>query len=156
MGLRILAMHFSGHHIVDRGREELFDKLLDPAVLMKCIPGCEELIRAPDGSYQARLGIKRGLFRVSFTGRVTLRDVVRPERYSLDHDLQGRMGTVSGVIRIELRPVDAARTEVRFEGDLFLGGLAASLGELALGGAAEIPREFFAALERTLREADGR
>ena len=150
-------MHFSGQHIVDRGREELFDKLLDPAVLMKCIPGCEELSRGADGVYQARIVIKKGFFRASFTGRVTLRDVVRPERYSLDHDLQGRMGTVSGAIRVELRPVDAARTEVRFEGDLFLGGLAASLGELVMsGGASEIPREFFAALERTLREAEGR
>ncbi len=149
-------MRFSGCYFIDRGREELFEHLQDPTVLMKCIPGCEGLVRNPDGSFDARIEIKVGIFRGKFTGRVVLRDMVRPERYTMELEGRGRLGSLSGTTRIELRPIEASRTEIVYESEVRLGGLIASLGERFIpGGASEIPRLFFSSLERTLREMEG-
>ena len=145
-------MRLSGRYIVARRREELFEKLLDPAVLLQAIPGCEDLVRTGDGAYDARLVVGFGPIKGAFTGKILLKDVRPPEGYRMELRGEGKPGFLNGVSRVELRPLDGgSRTEISYESDIQVGGLLASVGARLIPGAARTySDQFFAALEKAL------
>src|SRR5262245_22484750 len=146
-------MQLSGKHAV-RGRpEEIFERLQDPRIIAKCMPGCEELVLAPDGTYDARLSYGFGPLRGSFTGKVILRDVVPPRSYTLQVHGEGKAGLVNGVTRVRLEPLpNPDWTEIQFESDFQVGGLLGALGGRFLPGVARnLSEQFFCSLEKALR-----
>src|SRR2546422_1077908 len=122
-------MHLAGSHVLEKSPEELFERLQDPQVLVKCIPGCEELARGPDGAFEVRLQAGFGPIKGSFTGRVVLKDLAPPRSYTMELQGEGKVGFLNGTTRIRLEPLDGGkRTEVHYESDVQVGGLLATVG----------------------------
>ena len=48
-----MAMTMNGEVHLPASREVVWEKLNDPSVLKKCIPGCEELTRSGENQFQA-------------------------------------------------------------------------------------------------------
>jgi carbon monoxide dehydrogenase subunit G len=147
-------MRLSGRHVLPGKREEIFERLQDPALLKRAIPGCEMLSRTPDGGYDVRIQAGFGPIKGTFNGRVTLKDLVPPRSYSMEIRGDGSPGFMTCVSKVELEPMEGGdTTEIRYESEVQVGGLLASVGMRFVPGAARLLSEqFFVALEKALRE----
>src|SRR5437899_10073633 len=78
-----MAMTMNGEVHLPASREVVWEKLNDPSVLKKCIPGCEELTRSGENQFQAVAKMKVGPVSARFGGRVTLSDLDPPNGYRI-------------------------------------------------------------------------
>jgi hypothetical protein len=141
-------MRVTGKVVVDRPPEELWEMLLDPAVLRRCMPGCEAIGRLTGDTYHVELKVGFGLLKGRFTGEVKMVDVDPGRSYTLEVRARGATGFVEGRTAIALAPVDGAggtaSTEVAYEGEAHVGGVLASVGaRLFQGAARSFQEEFF-------------
>jgi carbon monoxide dehydrogenase subunit G len=56
---------------------------MDPAVLTRCIPGCERLEPTGENSYKAVLKVAIAAIKGSYNGTVTMTDLDAPKSYKL-------------------------------------------------------------------------
>jgi carbon monoxide dehydrogenase subunit G len=160
-----VKIRLSSHLPVTPGRA--FSALVDPEVLRRCIPGCEELSPAPEStgsgaSYVVRLKVGVAGLKGSYAGRVTIRDQRPPEALTLGFEGQGGPGFVRGEAAITLRepgaiavdnyaegrppgsPAARTGTEIACEADVQVGGLIAAVGSrLVEATAKKLSDDFF-------------
>ncbi|HEX7286448.1 MAG TPA: carbon monoxide dehydrogenase subunit G [Candidatus Angelobacter sp.] len=140
-------MKIEGIQKISAPREQVFDALTDPAVLQKCIPGCEQMEKTGENQYSAKLSAGVGPVKGVFTATVSLEDLRRPEHYKLVVEGKGQPGFVKGAGELEFLD-DGGATSLRYSGDISVGGLLASVGQRMIQGAANMMAgKFFAALE---------
>ena len=73
-----------------------FAALIDPIILQKCIPGCEQMEKTGDNRYNARLTAGVGPVKGVFTATVALEEITSPEHYKLVVEGKGQPGFVKG------------------------------------------------------------
>jgi uncharacterized protein len=140
-------MKIEGTQEVRASRERVFQALLDPEVLMRCIPGCERLERTGENAYAATLRAGVGSIKGLFTGNVRLEDVRAPEHYRMVIDGKGQPGFLKGAGDLDLEEQDGV-TVVKYAGDAQIGGTIAGVGQRMVQGAARMmAAQFFAAIE---------
>ena len=146
-------MKIEGSHKISAPRERVFEALNDPAVLQKCIPGCEQMEKTGDNQYKANLTAGVGPVKGVFTATVSLQDIVAPEHYKLVVEGKGQPGFVKGSGELNLKDADGA-TEIQYTGDVNVGGLIASVGQRMIQAAANmLAARFFKTLETETRVA---
>lgn len=140
-------MKIEGTQKISAPRERVFDALIDPAVLQKCIPGCEQMEKTGENQYRAKLSAGVGPVKGVFTATVSLEDLRRPENYRLVMEGKGQPGFVKGSGELQFAEEGEA-TSVRYSGDISVGGLLASVGQRMVQSAANMMAgKFFAALQ---------
>jgi carbon monoxide dehydrogenase subunit G len=120
-------MKISSSATVPASRDRVFAALVDPEVLRRSIPGCEELIAVGENAYEARLKIGVAGLKGSYSGRAELRDQHAPESFTLAFSGKGGPGFVQGQAAIQLTD-DAGSTLVACLTELQVGGLIAAVG----------------------------
>jgi len=134
-------------------RERVWSMLMDPAVLSRCLPGCESLEPAGTNSYKATLKVGIAAIKGSFSGTVSLTDLNQPESFKLVLESSGKQGFVRGVAAIKLTDKGQV-TELSYFGEGQVGGMLASVGQRMLQGVASSQlHKFFEAFEREVRGA---
>jgi hypothetical protein len=124
-------MKIQGEHVFDAPRDAVWEAVLDPDVLTRVLPGCEDFHEVGDNEYEGVLKIKVGPVQGKFKGKVKLSDLKPPESYHLDLDGQGAPGFVNG--QGELRLADeGGKTRLHYEVDAKVGGRIASVGQRLL------------------------
>src|SRR5258707_2638965 len=113
---------------IDAPRERIFAALVDPAILKKCIPGCEQMEKTGDNQYKAKLTAGVGPVKGVFTATVSLQDIAAPEHYKLVVEGKGQPGFVKGSGQLNLKEADGA-TEIQYTGRVNVGGLIARVGQ---------------------------
>ena len=73
--------------------ETVYANLIDPDVLKRCIPGCEELEKTSDYDYAAKVTLKIGPVKAKFSGNVTLDLSAAPRSLSLEGAGDGGLGS---------------------------------------------------------------
>ncbi|HST22713.1 MAG TPA: carbon monoxide dehydrogenase subunit G [Blastocatellia bacterium] len=140
-------MKIEGTQELQAKRERVFQALTDPAVLQRCIPGCERLEKTGENSYSTTLRAGVGSIKGVFTGNVRLEDVRSPEHYRIAVDGKGQPGFLKGSGDIDLEERDQI-TVVTYKGDVQVGGTIASVGQRMIQGAARMmATQFFTAIE---------
>jgi carbon monoxide dehydrogenase subunit G len=140
-------MKIEGTQELHAKRERVFQALTDPAVLQRCIPGCERLEKTGENSYSTTLRAGVGSIKGVFTGNVRLEDVRPPEHYRIVVDGKGQPGFLKGSGDIDLEERDQI-TVVTYKGDVQVGGTIASVGQRMIQGAARMmATQFFTAIE---------
>ena len=140
-------MKIEGTQKIDALRERIFAALVDPAILQKCIPGCEQMEKTGDNQYKARLTAGVGPVKGVFTATISLQEITAPEHYKLVVEGKGQPGFVKGAGELNLKDADGA-TEIQYTGDVNVGGLIASVGQRMIQSAANLlAGRFFKALE---------
>ena len=140
-------MKIEGTQKIDAPRERIFAALIDPAVLQKCIPGCEQMEKTGENQYSARLTAGVGPVKGVFTATVSLQDIVSPEHYKLVVEGKGQPGFVKGSGELNLKDTGSA-TEIQYTGEVNVGGLIASVGQRMIQATANmLAGRFFKALE---------
>jgi carbon monoxide dehydrogenase subunit G len=140
-------MKIEGTQRIDAPRDRIFAALIDPAILQKCIPGCEQMEKTGDNQYSAKLTAGVGPVKGVFTATVSLQDIVTPEHYKLVVEGKGQPGFVKGSGELTLKDEGSA-TEIRYTGDVNVGGLIASVGQRMIQATANLlAARFFKSLE---------
>ncbi len=128
-------------------RERVFESMTDPAVLQRCIPGCERLEKTAESSYSTTMKAGVGPIKGVFTGNVRLEDARPPEHFKMIVEGKGQPGFLKGTGEIDLDERDGA-TIVNYKGDVQVGGTIASVGQRMIQGAARVmASQFFTAIE---------
>lgn len=140
-------MKIEGIHTISAPRPRVFAALVDPAILQKCIPGCEQLAQTEENKYNAKLSAGVGPIKGIFRATVSLENVRAPEHYKLVVEGKGQPGFLKGAGELNLAEA-AEGTSVQYTGEVNVGGLLASVGQRMIQSAASmLAGKFFASLE---------
>src|ERR1051325_2918611 len=109
-------MKIEGTQEIRASRERVFQALLDPEVIQRCIPGCEKLERIGENVYAATLRAGVGAIKGQFTGNVRLEDLQPPTHYRMVIDGKGQPGFLKGTGDLDLEEKGGV-TVVKYAGD---------------------------------------
>ncbi len=144
-------MKIEGTHQIEAPRERVFAALTDPAVLQRCIPGCEQMEKSGENRYNAKLTAGVGPVKGVFTATVSLDQLVPPEHYKLIVEGKGQPGFVNGTGELNLKDSGTA-TEIQYTGEVNVGGLIASVGQRMIQSTANLlAGKFFKSLESEVK-----
>ncbi|MFN2515083.1 MAG: carbon monoxide dehydrogenase subunit G [Pyrinomonadaceae bacterium] len=148
-------MRIQGTHHLNAPVERVYQSLIDPEVLQRCIPGCERLEKTGKNEYSATIGAGVGSIKGVFTGIVRLEDMRPPEYYRIVVEAKGTPGFVKGSGDFDLEP-DGEGMLIKYTGDLQVGGMIASVGQRLIQGTAKmLASRFFTSLEEEVKSAQG-
>lgn len=138
-------MELTQTHLLPVPLQTAWDALNDPAVLQRCIPGCESLIAAGDNAYEIAMQAAVGPVKARFKGRMQLADIAPPRSYTLHFDGQGgAAGFGKGTAQVELTPEGPTVTRLSYRATAQVGGKLAQIGSRLVDGAArKLADEFF-------------
>jgi carbon monoxide dehydrogenase subunit G len=136
-------MRLEGSYTIRADREKVWEKLLNPEVLARVMPGCEKLVPNRDGSYSASMKMGFSMSKGTYQGRIEILDQVQPERFRMKVDGKGSAGFVRGEGTLTFAQ-NSGDTIISYGGDIQVGGLIASVGQrLILGAAKQSLNKFF-------------
>jgi carbon monoxide dehydrogenase subunit G len=140
-------MKIEGTHTLKAPRDVVWRLLLDPQVIARCLPGCQQLDPEGENRYKAVLSVGVASIRGTYTGTFQVKDLVPPDRYGIVFEGKGPQGFARGTGALILEERDA-ETVVHYSGDVQVGGPIASVGQRMLQGTARmLAGQFFTALE---------
>ena len=84
--------------------EALWNFLTDANRVAECLPGCEQLTRTGEDSYEMKMRIGIGAIRGTFSGQIRLHDLKPTTDYQMTVSGNGAPGFVKGAGRIHLDP----------------------------------------------------
>lgn len=137
-------MDMNGSQRIEAPREAVYAGLNDVNVLSQCIPGCESIEKTSDTEMTAKVTLKIGPVKASFTGKVTLSDLDPPNGYTISGEGSGGMaGFAKGGARVTLEP-DGDATILHYTVNADIGGKLAQLGSRLIDGTAKkLAGDFF-------------
>ncbi len=136
--------------LIPASRDRVFAALVDPAVLQRCIPGCESLTATGPDAYAATLKIGVAGLKGTYSGKTVIRDQQPPDSLTLSFEGKGGPGFVRGSASIALS-ADGDATRIACEADVQVGGLIAAVGSRLVDAAAKkLADDFFKQLSREL------
>jgi uncharacterized protein len=140
-------MKLEGSHTIDAPRDRVWNLIIDPEVLKRCVPDCEALEAAGDNSYRMTLKAGVGSIKGVFQGTIKLEEMRAPEHYRMLVDGKGSAGFVKGSGVLDLTE-EQNQTRIAYTGDVSVGGTIASVGQRMIQSSAKImTAQFFTALE---------
>ena len=150
-----MAMTMNGEVHLPASREVVWEKLNDPSLLKKCIPGCEELTKSGENQFQAVAKMKVGPVSARFGGRVTLSDLDPPNGYRISGEGEGGVaGFAKGGATVALSERDGG-TLLTYSVEAQIGGKLAQLGQRLISGSAKkLADQFFVSFVNEVRASD--
>ncbi|MGH9325521.1 MAG: SRPBCC family protein [Terriglobia bacterium] len=136
-------MKVEGSYTVPAPRDLVWQKLMDPKVLARTLPGCEKFVPDPAGGFKVSLKIGVAAIKGSYEGHVQITDVRPPEGYRMKLEGKGTGGFLKGNGALSLAE-SSGETIITYSGDAHLGGPIAALAQrLAQVAARQIVNQFF-------------
>jgi len=140
-------MKIEGTHEIGASRQRVYQSLIDPEVLRRCIPGCERLESTGENVFAATIRAGVGSIKGLFNGSVKMEDMRPPEHYRLAVEAKGTPGFLKGGGDLDLEE-KGERTLIRYSGDVQVGGTIAGVGQRMIQATARmLASQFFTALD---------
>ena len=148
-------MELNGQQHIGALRKNVWDALNDPAILSRCVPGCEEIIMVSDTEKHARVLLKIGPVRARFAGKIFMSDVQAPTSCTLSFEgVGGAAGFAKGRSQVSLAD-DGGGTRLSYTVEASVGGKLGQIGgRLIDSSAKKMADEFFAAFNAALTSPD--
>jgi len=128
---------------IPRGRDEVWDALLDPAVLVRAIPGCSRLEVTGEHAYSMTVTAGVASIKGTYDGRCSLSDLREAESLLMTLSGSGAPGTVDATVRVRLTD-EGDGTAVAYDADATVGGMVGGVGQRMLTSVSKrMAREFF-------------
>lgn len=144
-------MKISGSSTLDAPVEKVWEAIQDPAVLARCIPGCESLTTVGDDRYAMSVTAGVAAIRGTYAGEVSLSDKVTPNSLTMKASGAGAPGTIDADVKVRLAPSAAGGTELSYDADASVGGAIGGVGQRMLAGVTKkMAGQFFTALDRDI------
>lgn len=148
-------MEIHGEQILTVPRAEVWRALNDPAVLQRCLPGCDTFEADGDNRYRVAMQAAVGPVRARFAGKLQLSDIVAPGSYSLSFEGSGGVaGFGKGTARVTLDDA-AGGTRLRYSAQAQVGGRLAQVGARLIDGVTRrMADDFFTRFARELNAVE--
>ncbi|MDQ1850674.1 carbon monoxide dehydrogenase subunit G [Gemmobacter fulvus] len=121
-------MNLTDTVIIPVPRIKVWEALNETEILRQCIPGCEEIRKNSDTEMEAKVTVKMGPVKATFTGKVTFSDMDPPNGYRISGDGKSIMGGAKGGADVKLEEVDGG-TRLTYNVDALVTGKIASLAQ---------------------------
>jgi carbon monoxide dehydrogenase subunit G len=136
-------MKITGHNSIPFPVEKVWDALLDPAVLVRTIPGCERLETTGEHTYDMTVTAGVASIRGTYAGTCALSDLVPHESLVMRLQGAGAPGTIDATVRVSFSYADSITT-VDFDADAVVGGMVGGVGQRMLSSVSKrMAKEFF-------------
>ncbi|HEU4337675.1 MAG TPA: carbon monoxide dehydrogenase subunit G [Nocardioides sp.] len=124
-------MKFTGENVLAAPVEQAWDALLDPAVLVRTIPGCERLEATGDNAYAMTVTAGVASIKGTYAGSCQLTDLVEHESLVMKLDGAGAPGTIGATVNVRFAP-EGGSTRVSYDADAVVGGMIGGVGQRML------------------------
>ncbi len=149
-------MKVTGTATLHATRDEVWQALNDPAVLVRTIPGCQRLEEIGPDAYRMTVAAGVASIKGVYSGEVRLTDQQPPETFVLRAQGAGGPGTVSADVTVALSGSGDHETTLTYDADAIVGGMIGGVGQRMLSGVAKkTAGEFFAAVDGVLTGRSG-
>ena len=147
-------MKFMGENTLAAPVDQVWDALLDPAVLVRTIPGCERLEAAGDNAYAMTVTAGVAAIKGTYTGSCALSDLVPHESLTMRFQGAGAPGTVGATVQVRFAG-EGDSTTVFYDADAIVGGMVGGVGQRMLTSVSRrMAGEFFGNVGEVLSGAD--
>ncbi|MDQ0253382.1 carbon monoxide dehydrogenase subunit G [Evansella vedderi] len=136
-------------------KEDVFNSLLEPELLQKCMMGCKKLEKIGENKYAADLSVGIAAVKGKYEATIQLEDVEFPNHYKIIVHGEGKPGFVNAEGVIDLSDLENEETLLEYTYTAEVGGKVASIGQRMLGGVAKlIISDFFKKAKKELQRRE--
>ena len=144
-------MKISGTSTLEAPVDKVWEAILDPAVLARCIPGCNTLSTVGDDRYAMSVTAGVAAIKGTYAGEVSLGDMVAPHSLTMKASGAGAPGTIDADVKVRLVPSPEGGTELSYDADASVGGAIGGVGQRMLAGVTKkMAGQFFQALDQDI------
>jgi carbon monoxide dehydrogenase subunit G len=137
-------MKITGQDTIPFAVDRVWDALLDPAVLVRTIPGCERLETTGDHTYAMTVTAGVAAIRGTYDGTCALSDLREHESLVMRLRGAGAPGTIDATVQVAFSPTGDGSTQVSYDADAVVGGMVGGVGQRMLGSVSQrMAKEFF-------------
>jgi uncharacterized protein len=141
-------MKITGTSTLAAPPQQVWDAVHDPAVLARCLPGCERLTEVGHDHYAMTVTAGVAAIKGTYDGEVALLEPVPPTSFAMRASGVGAPGTVDALVVVRLAESPGGGTELTYDADASVGGAIGGVGQRMLSGATrKMAGQFFAALD---------
>ena len=141
-------MKITGSATLAADPQQVWDAFHDPAVLARCLPGCERLTELGPDHYAMTVTAGVAAIKGTYDGEVSLRDPQHPDSFTMKASGAGAPGTVDADVVVRLAPSLAGGTELTYDADASVGGVIGGVGQRMLAGVTKkMAGQFFSAVD---------
>jgi uncharacterized protein len=145
-------MKVNGTAILESPRDQVWEALNDPAVLVRTIPGCQRLEAVGPDEYRVTVSAGVAAIKGVYDGEVQLSDQRPPDGFVLKARGAGAPGTVDATIVVSLATDEDNRTRLTYDADAIVGGMLGGVGQRMLTAVTKrTANEFFTNVDSALR-----
>lgn len=133
--------------------ERVWDALLDPAVLVATIPGCEKLETTGENAYAMTVTAGVAAVRGTYSGTCALSDLHQHESLVLSAQGAGAPGTIGADVLVKFTDNGDGTTGLTYEADAVVGGMIGGVGQRMLTSVSRrMAAEFFGNVEKVIAQ----
>jgi uncharacterized protein len=144
-------MKVAGEAVLHASPQAAWDALLDPAVLVRTIPGCERLETTGEHAYAMTVNAGVAAIKGTYAGTVELRDLDEPRSLVMRAAGAGAPGTIDTSVAVRFTDDGNGSTRVSYDADAVVGGMLGGVGQRMLTSVSKrMAAEFFGAVDGVL------
>ncbi len=148
-------MKISGTNTIPFPVDQVWDALLDPAVLVRTIPGCERMETKGDHAYDMTVTAGVAAIRGTYSGSCVLSDLESQSSLVMRLQGAGAPGTVDATVNVRFEEIDDG-TQVAWDADAVVGGMVGGVGQRMLASVSKrMAGELFDGVGRELAGGPG-
>ena len=144
-------MRISGEAVLEAPVERVWNALLDPAVLVRTIPGCERLETTGENAYDMTVTAGVAAIRGTYTGTCALSDLRPHESLLLKAAGAGAPGTIGADVTVTFTDTGEGTTRLTYDAVAVVGGMVGGVGQRMLTSVSKrLAGEFFSSINDVL------
>ena len=146
-------MKITGSERIPFPVETVWDALLDPAVLVRTIPGCERLETTGEHRYAMTVTAGVASIKGTYDGTCALSDLDEPASLTMKVQGAGGPGTIDATVAVSFGDNGDGTTLLGYDADAVVGGMIGGVGQRMLSSVSKrMAGEFFGNVERAITE----
>jgi carbon monoxide dehydrogenase subunit G len=147
-------MKIAGENVLHAPVDRAWDALLDPAVLVRTIPGCDQLVATGEHSYDMTVTAGVAAIKGTYAGTCVLSDLEEPHSLVMKLDGAGAPGTIGATVNVGFTDAGDGSTRVSWDADATVGGMIGGVGQRMLTSVSKrMAGEFFGNVDKALSGA---
>ena len=150
-------MRFTDESVLHAPVAQVWDALLDPAVLVRTIPGCERLESAGENVYSMTVTAGVAAIRGTYSGSCVLSDLEPHQSLVMKLQGAGAPGTIDAEVKVVFRDGGDGSTTIAYDADAVVGGMVGGVGQRMLTSVSRrMAGEFFGNVDGVLTGSEAR
>ncbi len=144
-------MRIAGENVLQAPVERAWDALLDPAVLVRTIPGCERLVATGENAYDMTVTAGVASIKGTYTGTCVLSDLDLHRSLVMRLEGAGAPGTIGATVNVGFADSGDGSTRVAWDADAIVGGMIGGVGQRMLTSVSKrMAGEFFGNVDQAI------